>query len=163
MLNNPEPFLCVFIHHCCSFVPSFTMVRLSPSFVIRFFLYYLCAPRPYLAFCTIYYSVVHALNEFMKQSRMSSPLNRTSSTDEEDQSLWLAEIKELKGKRPPTLTEEQTTDILVAYRSLQVQDMKRKMKHPGQSCRKGYYQRQVSSVLGYSSKMVGLTYYTKSM
>ena len=94
----------------------------------------------------------------MKQSRMSSPRNRTSSTNEEDQSLWLAEIKELKGKRPRALTEELTTDILVPYCSLQVQDMKRKMKHPGRKCCKGYYQRQVSSVLGYSSKMVGLTY-----
>ena len=87
---------------------------------------------------------------------MSSPRNRTGSTNEEDQSLWLTEIKELKGKRPRALTEEQMTDILVAYHSLQVQDMKRKMKHPGRRCRKGYNQWRISCVLRYSSKMVGL-------
>ena len=85
---------------------------------------------------------------------MSAPRKITSSTN--DQSVLLAEIKELKGKRPRALTKEQRTDILVAYRSLQVEDMKRKMKLPGRKCGKGNYQRRVSSVLGYSSKTVGL-------
>lgn len=67
---------------------------------------------------------------------MSAPCKRISSTNE-DQSVLLADIEELKGKkRPRALTEEQRTDILVAYRSLQVQDIKKKMKHPGQKCRK---------------------------
>ena len=52
------------------------------------------------------------------------------------------------------LTEEQRTDILIAYHSLQVEDLKRKMMHPGQKCGKGHYQRRVSSVLGYSCKTV---------
>ena len=86
---------------------------------------------------------------------MSAPRQRTSSTNE-DQSVLLAEIKELKGKRPRALTEEQRTDILVAYCSLQVEDMKSKMKHPGQKCGKSNNQRRVSSVLGYSSETVGL-------
>ena len=86
---------------------------------------------------------------------MSAPRKRTSSTNE-DQSVLLAEIKELKGKRPRALIEEQRTDILVAYRSLQIEDMKRKMKHPGRKFGKGNYQLRVSSVLGNSSKTVGL-------
>ena len=51
---------------------------------------------------------------------MSAPCKRISSTNE-DQSVLLADIEELKGKkRPRALTEEQRTDILVAYRSLQI-------------------------------------------
>ena len=91
-------------------------------------------------------------------SRMSAVLEGTSSNNKEDESVLLAEIEELKKKRPRALTEEQKTDILVAYRSLQVEDLKRKKMRPGQKCGKGNYQRRVSSVLGYSSKTVGLTY-----
>ena len=86
---------------------------------------------------------------------MSAVLEGTSSNNAEDESVLLAEIEELKKKRPRALTEEQKTDILVAYRSLQVEDLKRKKMRPG---RKGNYQRRVSSVVGYSSKTVGLTY-----
>ena len=82
----------------------------------------------------------------------------TSSNNAEDESVLLAEIEKLKKKRPRALTEEQKTDILVAYRSLQVEDLKRKKMRPGRKCGKGNYQRRVSSVLGYSSKTVGLTY-----
>ena len=82
---------------------------------------------------------------------------RTSSNNEKDESVFLAEIEELK-KRPQPLTEEQRTDILVAYRSLQIEDLKRKMKHPRRKCSKSNYQQRVGSVLGYSSKTVGLTY-----
>ena len=42
--------------------------------------------------------------------------------------MLLAEIEELKKKRPRALTEEQKTDILVAYRSLQVENLKRKKR-----------------------------------
>ena len=90
---------------------------------------------------------------------MSAVLEGTSSNNKEDESVLLAEIEELKKKRPRALTEEPKTDILVAYRSLQVEDLKRKKMRPGRKCGKGnYYQRRVSSVLGYSSKTVGLTY-----
>ena len=89
---------------------------------------------------------------------MSAVLEGTSSNNEEDESVFLAEIEELKKKRPRALTEEQKADILVAYRSLQVEDLKRKKMRPGRKCGKGNYQRRVSSVLGYSSKTVGLTY-----
>ena len=82
----------------------------------------------------------------------------TSSNNAEDDSVLLAEIEGLKKKRPRALTEEQKTDILVAYRSLQVEDLKRKKMRPGRKCGKGNYQRRVSSVLDYSSKTVGLTY-----
>ena len=51
-------------------------------------------------------------------------------------SVLLAEIEELKKKRPRALTEEQKTDILVAYRSLQVEDLKRKKMRPGRKCGK---------------------------
>ena len=89
---------------------------------------------------------------------MSAVLEGTSSNNEEDESVLLAEIEELKKKRPRALTEKQKTDILVAYRSLQVEDLKRKKMRPGRKCGKGNNQRRVSSVLGYSSKTVGLTY-----
>ena len=62
---------------------------------------------------------------------MSAVLEGTSSNNEEDESVLLAEIEELKKKRPRALTEEQKTDILVAYRSLQVEDLKRKKMRPG--------------------------------
>ena len=39
------------------------------------------------------------------------------------------------------------TDIVVAYRSLQVEDLKRKKMRPGRKCGKGNYQRRVSSEL----------------
>ena len=71
---------------------------------------------------------------------------------------WLKLIEELKKKRSQALTEEQKTDIPIAYRSLQVEDLKRKKMRPGRKCGKGNYQRRVSSVLGYSSKTVGLAY-----
>ena len=89
---------------------------------------------------------------------MSAVLEGTSSNNAEDDSVLLAEIEGLKKKRPRALTEEQKTDILVAYRSLQVEDLKRKKMRPGRKCGKGNYQRRVSSVLDYSSKTVGLTY-----
>ena len=87
---------------------------------------------------------------------MSAVLEGTSSN--KDECVLLAEIEELKKKRPRALTEEQKTDILVAYRSLQVEDLKRKKMRPGRKCGKGNYQQRVSSILGYSSKTVGLTY-----
>ena len=89
---------------------------------------------------------------------MSAVFEGTSSNNAEDESVLLAEIEELRKKRPQALTEEQKTDILVSYRSVQVEDLKRKMMRPGRKCGKGNYQRRVSSILGYSSKTVGLTY-----
>ena len=89
---------------------------------------------------------------------MSAVFKGTSSNNAEDESVLLAEIEECKKKRPRALNEEQKTDILVAYRSLQVEDLKRKKMRPGRKCGKGNYQRRVSSILGYSSKTVGLIY-----
>ena len=89
---------------------------------------------------------------------MSAVFEGTSSNNAEDESVLLAEIEELRKKRPRALTEEQRTDILVSYRSVQVEDLKRKKMRPGRKCGKGNYQRRVSSILGYSSKTVGLTY-----
>ena len=63
---------------------------------------------------------------------MSAVFEGTSSNNAEDESVLLAEIEELKKKIPRALTEEQKTDILVAYRSLQVEDLKRKKMRPGQ-------------------------------
>ena len=45
---------------------------------------------------------------------MSAVLEGTSSNNKEDESVLLAEIEELKKKRPRALTEEQKTDFLVA-------------------------------------------------
>ena len=89
---------------------------------------------------------------------MSAVLEGTSSNNAEDESVLLAEIEELRKKRPRALTEEQKTDILVAYCSLQVEDLKRKTMRPGRKCGKGNYQRRDSSILGNSCKTEELTY-----
>ena len=89
---------------------------------------------------------------------MSAASHKSASSSNEDESVLLAEMEELKKKRPRALSEEQKTDILVAYRSLQVADLKSKKKHPKRKCGKGRYQWRVSSILGYSSKTVGMTY-----
>ena len=82
--------------------------------------------------CAFWISFFWRIWQLCACSRMSAVLEGTSSNNKEDESVLLAEIEELKKKRPRALTEEQKTDILVAYRSLQVEDLKRKKMRPGQ-------------------------------
>lgn len=91
-----------------------------------------------------------------------SRLGKGAKGDSEKISSLLSEVRsrieQLKKKRPRSLTEEQRSDILMAYHTMQEQDLLDQQRHPERKKRAGNYQATVASMLRYGTKTVAETY-----